>query len=293
MNIYLDLNVSIWIFVHYFKYFKFTGAPIYHFGNKQTNNALQDFKSMTLATPATPSVTTVSPNAFGQFQNGIYKLIWKNSDQSTYFEFSVHLDDANNAWAAFAFSNDQTMVNKYLEFYQTPKKITKQTNRGWKVLIILENNYTYSLFPSPFFLFLFICFNFGVMFIWLKNIFMLIVYLKTFNQTDDDVNMCLYNSANGTVKHYYNKDKNAPGLLLGSNPTIGYSNIVVSYNNGLLTCSFDRVKSISNVQNYFDLSNNYYLLLANGKTNGGGMNKYIIKILHNFSFFYINLKILF
>ncbi len=84
--------------------------------------------------------------------------------------------------------------------------------------------------------------------------------------------MCLYTTTNPTIKHYYNNNKNAPGLL-NSNPTVGYSNIAVSYANGMLTCSFNRQKSISNVPNYFDLSNNYYLLMANGQTNGGGMDK--------------------
>jgi hypothetical protein len=74
---------------------------------------------MTLANPVNPSITTTPPNAFGQFQNGIYQLIWKDSGSSTYFEFSVNLDDANNVWAAFAFSNDQMMVNKY--FYKQCK----------------------------------------------------------------------------------------------------------------------------------------------------------------------------
>ena len=84
---------------------------------------------------------------------------------------------------------------------------------------------------------------------------------------DDDVAMCKMNSAGtGAVEHYRNTGKSTPTYLSSSNPTVGFSNIVVTVVNGQLVCSFSRLKSMSNVANYFDIktSPSFYILTATG-----------------------------
>ncbi len=77
----------------------------------------------------------------------------------------------------------------------------------------------------------------------------------------DDVNVCLYSASFGTVQHYFNNG-NQPNLLNSSDPYVGYSDISVSYADGVLTCSFTRIKNL-NIPNYAALDkNSYYLLFA-------------------------------
>ena len=64
--------------------------------------------------------------------------------------------------------------------------------------------------------------------------------------------------------HYYNSGKFTPSLLLSTNPTVGFSNIVTSYENGVATCSFTRTLTMPSVTNYFDLNKSYYILAAYG-----------------------------
>jgi hypothetical protein len=62
------------------------------------------------------------------------------------------------------------------------------------------------------------------------------------------------------------KPNQRPTLLSQSIPSVGITNSFVRLENGKLICSFQRAKSYSGINNYFDLSlNNYYLLLATGK----------------------------
>lgn len=90
----------------------------------------------------------------------------------------------------------------------------------------------------------------------------------------DDVALCKITSAGiGSVEHYYNFGK-SPRLLDSSNPSIGFSNTSVTYIDGIFTCSFTRVKTISNVANYFNLNSQYYLLTARGNLNGNGAPLY-------------------
>lgn len=78
---------------------------------------------------------------------------------------------------------------------------------------------------------------------------------------DDDANVCLYSASFGTVQHYVNIG-NHPTLLDNTNPYVGYSDITVSYKNGMLKCSFTRIKYLDK-PNYADLGqNSYYLLFA-------------------------------
>ena len=51
-------------------------------------------------------------------------------------------------------------------------------------------------------------------------------------------------------------------MLLSSDPTVGFTNITGSSIDGNPTCSFNRAKNMTNVTNYFDINNKYYILVA-------------------------------
>ena len=87
---------------------------------------------------------------------------------------------------------------------------------------------------------------------------------------DDDVAICKTDqNGEGAVYHYHNTGNVMPGLLDPQNPTIGFTNIKVSYVDGNLLCSFTRQKSMEGVENYFSLYNmSYYLLTARGTSSG-------------------------
>ena len=85
---------------------------------------------------------------------------------------------------------------------------------------------------------------------------------------DDDVAICQVNKQanNVSLNHYYNLPHVPPQLMLNENPTIGYSNIETSFANGTATCSFTRQNQMSNVNHYFDLNKQFYILAAYGPT---------------------------
>ena len=75
--------------------------------------------------------------------------------------------------------------------------------------------------------------------------------------------MCKVNGASNTVEHYYNQGKSS-SLVDSNNPSTGFTNAIVSLNNGLLNCSFTRPKKMPTLTNFFDLNNPYYVLFATG-----------------------------
>ena len=79
---------------------------------------------------------------------------------------------------------------------------------------------------------------------------------------NDDVVVCKYSNSNTTIERYFNIDKLPFARKLNK---IGVSNEKIAFVNGSLICSFRRVKYISQVKNYFDLNNEYYLLVAKGE----------------------------
>ena len=82
---------------------------------------------------------------------------------------------------------------------------------------------------------------------------------------DDDVCMCKVNGASNMVEHYYNYNQGKSSSLVDAdNPSAGFSNIKVSLNNGVLNCSFTRVKKAQTINNFFDLNNPFYVLFATG-----------------------------
>lgn len=82
--------------------------------------------------------------------------------------------------------------------------------------------------------------------------------------SNDDVVACKITGSNATVEHYYNSGRVPPTHVDDSNLSIGLSNANVVYNGTALVCSFRRDKSTYNSSRYFDLNNNYYLLIAQG-----------------------------
>lgn len=57
-----------------------------------------------------------------------------------------------------------------------------------------------------------------------------------------------------------------------SNPLAGISNSFVKYENGVLSCSFTRAKSLAGVDHYFNLASPAYLLVAQGELSGGKLS---------------------
>ena len=87
---------------------------------------------------------------------------------------------------------------------------------------------------------------------------------------EDGVVYCTLSNNGSSVIQAYNPSKVRPVLLDAKNPSIGLSNIKVKFENGKLICSFKRAKHLPGINNYFDLNNKYYILLALGKLNEEG-----------------------
>ena len=88
----------------------------------------------------------------------------------------------------------------------------------------------------------------------------------------DGVVLCKSN--NNTIDQRYNDNKSTPRLLDQANPNVGLSNSNVTMSDGLLSCSFTRTISNPNIQNYFDLNTNYYILAAFGPISNGKLYFY-------------------
>jgi hypothetical protein len=92
---------------------------------------------------------------------------------------------------------------------------------------------------------------------------------------NDCVCLCKIVNNVASVEHYFNSGKSKPSLLDGTRPSVGITNPIVKVENGVMTCSFTRAKSIKTVarqlteSNYFDINNQYYLLHARGPINNG------------------------
>jgi len=100
--------------------------------------------------------------------------------------------------------------------------------------------------------------------------------------------VCKLTSGSGTVEHYRNPSGISPPVYLDSNNrSVGFSNINVNYTNGVLTCSFRRMKAMTNVPNYLEISGSktYYGLFAVGSISGGKNNFYTRCFTIFFSFY--------
>ena len=78
--------------------------------------------------------------------------------------------------------------------------------------------------------------------------------------------MCIPSSSLSTVQRFFNDGRSSS---MQTNPTLGLSNIVVTNNNGILKCQFQREKFINSADGrYFSLFDPYYVLLATGSLSG-------------------------
>jgi hypothetical protein len=92
-------------------------------------------------------------------------------------------------------------------------------------------------------------------------------FLK-FIKGDDSVSLCKVNSTGSSVETYYNTVKALPSLVNPAEPWLGISKQNITIENGVLTCSFTKLKSIPNLSGtYFDLKEKYYILFAYGNVN--------------------------
>ena len=93
---------------------------------------------------------------------------------------------------------------------------------------------------------------------------MKIQVIFTFLKGDDDVVACKVSSSGNSVERYYNVPNAGPSYISASNPTLGLSNANIVYNSTGLVCSFRRAKATNGLSQVFDITNNYYILLAGG-----------------------------
>jgi hypothetical protein len=85
----------------------------------------------------------------------------------------------------------------------------------------------------------------------------------------DNILICKYTDATkSSVEHYWSVGYNIQVLDI-LNETIGISNTKISYEDGVLTCSFSRDKYAEYIDNYFDTNNDHYVLFAHGADSNG------------------------
>ena len=106
---------------------------------------------------------------------------------------------------------------------------------------------------------------------WSKNgrtikIFYFFYYFHVFKKGDDGLVVC--KSKTGQIEQYYNPDAD-PTWLDPTNKSVGLTNSNVQKTSDWLVCSFKREKLNADVNNYFDLiQKEYYVLAAYGKLTG-------------------------
>ena len=107
----------------------------------------------------------------------------------------------------------------------------------------------------------------------LNNVWSAFAFSKDEFMGDDNVCLCKISSSKMSIENYYNsKAYKEPILLDVNHPSIGFSNIKLSLQDDVFTCSFTRENFISNISNYFSMNNNYYLLFASGKITNGKLS---------------------
>ena len=78
--------------------------------------------------------------------------------------------------------------------------------------------------------------------------------------------MCTMLSNQGNVTRYFNNGKSSQQQI---DPTLGLTNVIVSNNNGIQRCQFDRIKYMgSSNGKYYSLFSSYYVLFAKGTLSG-------------------------
>lgn len=88
---------------------------------------------------------------------------------------------------------------------------------------------------------------------------------------NDNALICKIFGNQQMVEHAFISGRFRPDVLSQQNPSIGLSNIKVQLEENKLTCSFNRLKFLPNLDNYFNTNSSYYILLAKGTTNDNGI----------------------
>ena len=79
--------------------------------------------------------------------------------------------------------------------------------------------------------------------------------------------MCKVYQNKATLERYHNSGKSSS---VTNNPSAGISNLVITNQNGALSCSFTREKTMPGVDYYTNLNNPSYILMAQGSVSSGG-----------------------
>jgi hypothetical protein len=87
---------------------------------------------------------------------------------------------------------------------------------------------------------------------------------------------CVQIGNKGRVWQMYNPAPMTPNLLDNNQPSIGLSDIQVSWINGVFECSFLRQREFSSVNHYFPMNQAYYLLIAKGAVSGGENDRIVV-----------------
>jgi hypothetical protein len=80
----------------------------------------------------------------------------------------------------------------------------------------------------------------------------------------DNVCMCKYTSATSSSIENYITNGKTVSLLDVNQPKLGFLNESIVYENGVLKCSFKRMKTMNTVNNFYDLTKEHYVLVATG-----------------------------
>lgn len=105
------------------------------------------------------------------------------------------------------------------------------------------------------------------------NVYLAIGYSEDYRMGDDSVVGCIVPA--NSVRSYFNEDTNTDEL---SNNQLGLTSTTVSQSNGVINCTFTRTYSESDVK-YFDLNNDYIILLVVGDVGSRGgykMSKHLM-----------------
>ncbi|CAF0731330.1 unnamed protein product [Brachionus calyciflorus] len=87
----------------------------------------------------------------------------------------------------------------------------------------------------------------------------------------DDIVICKSFGNQKSVQRHFSLGKFRPPLLDLFRPTIGLLNSSVILNGDEMTCSFNRLKSMPKVINYYDLKKKHFFLFAKGTTDRLGL----------------------
>ncbi|XP_053396447.1 putative ferric-chelate reductase 1 [Mercenaria mercenaria] len=92
------------------------------------------------------------------------------------------------------------------------------------------------------------------------NVYLAVGFSKDYRMGEDSVVGCIVPGT--TVKNYYNEGTDTDEL---ATPLLGLSGTSVTQTNGVITCTFTRTLNEASDDKYFDLNNDYILMLVVGE----------------------------